>query len=81
MTPRTLRRALALTLLTCGLISAGPALAGTLSITSTTDLENTRRMVKDLIPGEAMDVDIECQTLNLAVGNDLSRCGADWRMP
>ncbi|MEY3736013.1 MAG: hypothetical protein RLZZ624_1072 [Cyanobacteriota bacterium] len=77
----SLRRALPLALLAGSLISVAPALAGSLSITSTWDLENTRRMVKELIPKEAMDVDIRCQTMERAVGNDLSRCGADWRMP
>lgn len=81
MTRLRLRRTLSLVLVAGSLISAAPALAGSLSITSTWDLENTNRMLKDLIPKQAMDVVIRCQTMERAVGYDLSRCGADWRMP
>ena len=74
-------RNLGLALLAGSVVSTGPALAGTYSMSSTWDLENTRRMLTESIPKGAMDVSIECQTINRAVGNILSRCGADWRMP
>lgn len=81
MNAKKLRSALSLLLLAGGLLSLTPAKAGTYSMTSNWDLENTHRMLKESLPKEALDVSIKCQTLNLAVGNDLSRCGADWRMP
>lgn len=81
MTTKYLRRSLSLVLLAGSFLSGSPALAGSYSQTSTWDLDNTRRMVKETIPKEAVDVDIQCQTMNRAVGNDLSRCGADWRKP
>lgn len=81
MTVKTIRRLLSTLLLSGGLMGITPALAGTYSMTSTWDLENTRRMLTESIPKGAMDVSIECQTMNRAVGNILSRCGADWRMP
>lgn len=76
-----LRHCLTLGLLAGGLLSAAPAMAGSFSMTSTWDLENTRRMVNEALPKQSMDVDIVCQTMNRSVGNDLSRCGASYRMP
>lgn len=81
MSTKPLLKAMGLTLLASSILSATPALASSFSITSTWDLENTRRMVKEALPKEAVDVDIQCQTMNMAVGNDLSRCGTDWRKP
>lgn len=71
-----------LTLGCAGSLSGGaPALAGTYAITSNWDLENARRILKEAIPKDGMEINMTCQTMNLAKGNDLSRCGAHWRMP
>ena len=81
MESKTLRTCFCLGLVTAGLLGAGPALAGSFSMTSTWDQENTRRMVTEALPKQSTDVDIVCQSMNRSVGNDLSRCGASYRMP
>jgi hypothetical protein len=81
MPTATLRQLLTLGLLAGGLLGAAPALAGSFSMTSTWDQENTRRMVTEALPKQSTDVDIVCQTMNRSVGNDLSRCGASYRQP
>lgn len=81
MTSKTLRPCFCLGLVTAGLLGAAPALAGSFSMTSTWDQENTRRMVTEALPKQSTDVDIVCQSMNRSVGNDLSRCGASYRMP
>ena len=81
MSQASLRHGLTAAIVTISVVCAPPVLAGTFAMTSHWDLENTRRMVSEAIPKQATDINIACETMNLAVGNDLSRCGASYRMP
>jgi hypothetical protein len=81
MTDAPLRHIFTAAMVAGSFVCASPVLAGSFSMTSNWDLENTRRMVMDTVPKQATDIKIACQSMNAQVGNIRSRCGVDYRMP